>query len=115
MAAYPTYEITLDSTQELESGIDDDFSQSGIQHSRILHGKQYYRFSLVHIITRVQFASLLATYAAGPRDTYTLTYYDFGTSPLTTFSVKFVNPPMIRKNIGGSLVEVESNLRGFKD
>lgn len=115
MAAYPSYDIHLDSTQELESGVDDDFSQAGTQHSRILHSKQYYRFKLIHNITRTQFASLLATYEAGKRDTYTLSYYDYGTSPVTTFSVKFISAPRITDNQGGERVEVQVNLRGFKD
>lgn len=115
MAAYPSYAISVDSRQELESGVDDDFSQTGTHHSRILHSQQYYRFTLFHDITRTQFASLLATYAAGKRDTYTLSYYDHGTSPETTFSVKFIAAPRITDNQGGERVRVEVRLRGFKD
>jgi len=114
MANYPSYTVSLESVPELESGIEDDFSQSGIQHSRLFHGKQYYRFAVTHPnVTQAQYDSLLATYAAGPRDTYTYTHYS--TSPATTFSVKFTQPPMKTINHGGGRFQVVSYLRGFKD
>ena len=112
MANYPSYDILLDSRQELESGIDDDFSQPGIQHSRIFHSRQYYRFRLKHSLTTTQFNSFLVTYAAGPRDEYTLTYYS---SPAVTYTVKFLAPPEITENIGLGRVFVEAILRGYRN
>ena len=115
MANYPSYSISIDSTQDLESGIDDDYSQTGIQHSRIYHSQQYYRFEIIHPnLTLTEFNSLKSTYAAGPRDVYTLTYLDEG-SPQTTYSVKFMQPPMITGNHGLNRFEVTVRLRGFKD
>ena len=113
MADYPYTAHLLDSRQELESGIDDDFSQPGIQHSRIFHSRQYYRFKVIHSLTLAQFNSLLATYAAGPRDEYTFQYHS--TSPQTTYTVKFLAPPEIVENIGLSRFFVESNLRGYRN
>jgi len=113
MPSYPSLNIGLDSSQELESGIEDDFSQPGVQHSRLFHAQQYYRFRLVHTITMTQFNSLLATYAADKRSDFTLTYYN--TSPVSTYTVRFLSPPSIRVNHGANNVEVESNLRGYKN
>jgi len=113
MAAYPNYPISLDSSQDLESGYDDDFDQSGVQHSRLFHAKQYYSFRIYHNILLSDYTALLATYAAGPRDVYTLTYYS--ESPQPTYSVKFTAPPAIKTNHGKLYVEVEVRLRGFKD
>jgi len=114
MANYPAYAVSLESVPELESGVGDDVSQSGIQHSRIFHGKQYYRFAITHPnVSQADYDTLLALYAAGPRDTYTYSHYT--TSPLTTFSVKFTQPPMQTVNHGGGRFQVQSFLRGFKD
>ena len=113
MAAYPSYAVILDSSQGLESGIDDDFAQAGSQHSRIFHSQQYYRYRLYHALTLAQFNSLLATYTAGKRDTYTLTYH--AVSPAVTYSVKFTSPPEITSNIRPDIFLVEVNLRGYKN
>ena len=112
MANYPAYSILLTSSQEQESGIDDDFSQGGAQHSRIFHSQAYYTFSLDHFLTLAQWNSLVATYAAGPRDVYTLTYH--AESPAVTYSVKFTSPPVKVSNSGADYYFVTSKLRGTK-
>lgn len=113
MAAYPSYGVLLESSQDLESGYLDDLTESGVHYSRALHSTQYYRFTLVHNLTDAQFDSLLATYAAGPRDTYTLTYRSV--SPAITYSVKFLDAPQIVANLGGGQYRVQTSLRGTKD
>ncbi len=114
MAAYPTYTIGISSKQGLEDGWKDTTSSSGTLHSVQLHGKQYYHFKLMHPgLTGTQFETLLATYAAGPKDIYTLTYRV--ESPQITYSVKFTGPPQIVKNHGNNRYDVEVQLRGFKD
>lgn len=115
MAAYPSLNIGLDSTQSLESSWRDDVSDSGTLHSRQLRSSQYYRFDLVHpALTAAEYASLQTTYAAGPRDTYTLTYR-VDESPIVTYSVKFLAPPQITRNHGGDRYDVRVILRGTKD
>jgi len=113
MAAYPSYPILLSSSHDPESGIDDDFSQSGQQHARVFHSQQYHIFTLVHFLTLAQWTSLLATYAAGKRDTYTLTY-DVE-SPQLTYSVKFIEPPVRVQNVGADKYFVRCVLRGTQD
>jgi hypothetical protein len=113
MAAYPSHNILLDSSQELEQGIVDEYSEGGIQHSRTFHSQQYYRFTLLHSLTIAQFTSLLSTYAAGPRDFYTLTYHSV--SPQVTYNVKFTAPPEIVDNFGNSRFKVEVHLRGYRN
>ena len=113
MANYPAYAILLTSSKtEDDAGIDDDFSQGGIQKSRIFYSQPYYSFNLVHSLTLAQFNSLKATYDAGQRDVYTLTFYD--ESPITTYSVKFTGPPQITGNNGVTYF-VQCSLRGTKD
>ncbi|MDB4312012.1 hypothetical protein N9937_01150 [bacterium] len=113
MANYPTYDILLTSSKvEEEDGIVDDYAQSGVQHSRIFYSQDYYLFSIDHALTLAEFNSLKATYDAGKRDVYTLTYYD--ESPIATYSVKFTRPPQITGNNGVSYY-VTSTLRGTKD
>lgn len=114
MATWTVYSILLDSRQELESGIDDDFSQPGIQHSRIFHSRQYYRFRLVYSMTMAQFDALLATYAANPRTEFTDFQYH-AVSPIVTYTVKFLAPPEITENNGLSRFFVEVNLRGYRN
>lgn len=113
MANYPSYPILIASRPERENGIQDDFAQSGSQHSRTFHSQQYYRFSVRHCLTQSQYDSLCATYDAGPRDEYTLTFYDV--SPIVTYTVKFIGPPQIAENIGGNRYLVDVSLRGTKD
>jgi hypothetical protein len=79
----------------------------------LYHSQQQYRFSLRHNLTTSQWTSLLTTYAAGPRDEYTLTY--LAESPAATYTVKFTEPPMITGNHGGSRHDVRVELRGYKD
>jgi len=114
MAAYPSHTIGLGSSQNRVSGWKDDISSSGTMHSVQLHGKQYFRFNLIHPgLTVTQFNALAATYDAGPKDVYTLTY---GTeSPLATYSVKFLSPPQKGTNHGNGKLDVKVALRGFKD
>lgn len=114
MANYPSYPISIDSVPRKENGADDEIAQTGTQHSRIFHSQQYYRFQIKHpSLTQAQVDALDALYAAGPRDTYTLTYYNV--SPAVTYSVKFLSPPDITANHGLGRFEVEVNLRGYKD
>ena len=113
MSAYPSHAIELTSSVEIESGIADDFAQSGSQHSRIFHSQAYYRFTLNHTLSLSQFNALHATYQAGPRDVYTLTYFD--ESPQATYSVKFISPPKITANLGLNRCGVVVQLRGTKD
>lgn len=113
MANYPAYEILLGSSFEEESGVEDDFAQSGTQHSRLFHSQPYLRFNLLHQLTLAEWNSLRTTYAAGRRDTYTLTY--FAESPVVTYSVKFTGPPVITGNIGLERFFVAVPLRGTRD
>lgn len=110
MAAYPSYNILLDSVIEEESGVLDDFAPTGSHHSRILHSQSYYRFMLRHQLTLAEYRSLKATYDAGKRDTYTLTYYI--ESPAVTYNVKFTGPPHIVGNIALNRFFVDVPLRG---
>ena len=113
MAVYPSYPILLASTQDEEAaGIQDDFSQPGGQHSRIFHSQSYYRFSLIHNLTLAEWNTLFATYTAGPRDEYTLTYHI--ESPAVTYAVKFTDVPEIIRNLGGDRFDVRVPLRGVK-
>ena len=113
MANYPSYDMLLGSSIQQESGIEDDFAQSGAQHSRIFFAKDYFRFTLSHQLSLAQFTALKTTYDAGPRDVYTLSY--LVESPLVTYSVKFTDPPAIVGNAGDNRFFVRCNLRGFKD
>ena len=114
MANYPSYEVSIDSTPDPESGVDDHFSQPGIQHSRIMHGQQYYRFDIVHPdLSWAEWIALRDLYLAGPRDVYTYTHYDV--SPAETYSVKFLAPPRITENHGDDGYRVAVRLRGYKD
>ena len=114
MAAYPSYSILLDSKQELESGYLDDFAESGTHYSRAMHSSQYYQFEVKHRLTAAQWSSLSATYLAGARDAYTLTYRT-DTSPIETYNVKFTAPPQIIDNLGANTYVVKVMLRGTKN
>ena len=111
MANYPSYNILLDSTREEESGVEDDFSEAGTQHSRLFHSQPYYRFRLRHALTLAQWKALKVLYDAGRRDLFTLTY--LAESPQVTYSVKFTAPPQIVQNLGLDNFIVESPLRGY--
>lgn len=113
MAAYPSHSIGLGSTRTPESGWSDQISDVGTMHSRVLHAKQYYRFEIIHhALTGQQYADLLATYAAGPRDTYTaLTYHT--ESPALVYSVQFIGPPQTTENHGNNTFDVTVPLRGW--
>lgn len=113
MATYPSYGISLESQRVPESGIEDDFSQPGTQHSRTLHSQQYYRFRVIHNLTVTELATLEAFYDAGPRTAHTFTYREY--SPQQTYTVKFLAPPEVVRNQGGNRVQVEVNLRGYKN
>ena len=113
MANYPAYSILLNSSHTQESGIDDDYAQSGEHHSRIFHSQAYSRFTLDHKLTLGEWNTLKALYDAGPRDVFTLTYLN--ESPVVTYSVKFTGPPNRVNNIGGDRFFVRSQLRGTKD
>lgn len=113
MAAYPSYGILLESSQDLEPSWRDSVSESGTLHSRQMRSTNYYRFVLNHNLTVAQYNALMTTYAAGPRDVYTLTYRN--ESPVVTYSVKFTAPPQITKNHGGGRYTVRVALRGTQD
>lgn len=114
MANYPSYPISLGSVPEKENTADDDISEAGTLHSRILHSQQYYRFPITHPnLTQAEVDALDALYEAGPRDVYMLTYYDV--SPAVTYSVTFLSPPQITANHGLGRFEVEVLLRGYKN
>jgi len=113
MAAYPSYGILLDSDRTSESKWRDDVADSGTLHSRQIRSIEYIQFKLVHVLSTTEYRALMTTYRAGERDTYTLTYYD--ESPAVTYSVKFVAPPQITKNLKGSRHMVEVLLRGTQD
>jgi len=112
MAALTTYGILLDSTRSRESGIEDDFSQSGQQHSRVFHSQAYYQFDIREYVTMAQFQTMEAAYEATPRATYTLTYY--AVSPAVTYSVKYTTAPNISENLGGDKYIATRSLRGTK-
>jgi hypothetical protein len=113
MAAYPSYGILLDSSQEWESSWRDDISESGSMHSRQMRSSDYIKFTLLHNMTDAEYDALLATFRAAPRDTYTLTYRNV--SPTVTYSVKFIAPPQITSNIGGGRYLVKVEMRGTED
>jgi hypothetical protein len=114
MANYPSYEILLASRPTPEkNGIEDDYSQAGTQHSRTFRSQQYYRFAVRHSLTLAEYNSLCATYAAGPRDFYTFTFYN--ESPVQTYNVKFTGPPEITENLGFNRFIVDVPLRGVKN
>ena len=113
MAAYPSYGILLGSSREEESGVEDDFTPAGTMHSRIFHSVSHYRFRLIHQLTLAQFKALKATYDAGKRAEYTLTY--LVESPAVTYTVKFTGPPQIVSNLGLDRFYVEVPLYGTAD
>jgi hypothetical protein len=113
MAAYPSYDILLGSDKTEESGVADDYSEAGTQHSRLFYSQPIYRFRLRHNLTLAQFNSLKADYDADRRGVRTLTYFD--ESPTATYSVKYTGPPQIKTNYGNDRLLVESPLRGTKD
>lgn len=113
MATYPSYGILLDSSYEPESEYEDDFSQSGIQHSRQLRSQTYYKFTIVHELTLAQWNTLIAFYDAGPRTAHTLTW--FTESPEVTYSVKFTDKPEIRTNLGNNKFLARVMMRGTKN
>lgn len=113
MANYPYTAHLLDSEITPESGIEDDYSQPGIQHSRLFHNTGYYRFRLLHSLTVTEYNTLRTFYDANPRTFVTLTYYSV--SPIVTYNVKFISPPVIVENFGSNRLKVEANLRGYKN
>ena len=113
MAVYPSYNILLTSSRTADDGIDDEFSQSGTQHSRTFYSATYYNFIIQHALTITQYKALKATFDAGKRADYTLTY--LSESPQVTYTVKFTGSPQIVSNIKGDLFLVEVPLRGTQD
>jgi len=112
MADLTTYGILLGSSKSREPGIEDDFSQSGQQHSRVFHSQAYYEFELREYVTLAQFTAMEAEYEAAPRTTYTLTYYEV--SPSVTYTVKYTEAPNISENLGGDKYIATRSLRGTK-
>lgn len=113
MAAYPSYPILLGSSKSPETGWRDTTASAGSLHSRQLHGKNYFQFSLVHNMTTEEFRTLADLHDAAPRAVHTLTY--LSESPAVTYSVKFTAPPEITTNHSGDRHTVRATLRGFKD
>ena len=113
MANYPDHEILLGSSVEEESGVGDDFAQSGSQHSRLFHSQSYYRFLLYHQMSVAEFKTFHATYVADRRADYTLTYH--AESPIATYTVRFIGAPQQVQNLGLGRVMVEAPLRGYRN
>jgi len=112
MAALTTYGILLDSTRSRESGIEDDFSQSGQQHSRVFHSQAYYVFQIREYVSMAQFQAMETEFESTPRATFTLTYY--AVSPSVTYNVKYTTAPNISENLGGDKYIATRTLRGTK-
>jgi hypothetical protein len=113
MSNYPSYGLTLDSDIKPESEFEDDFSQSGIQHSRQFRSQTYYELDLVHVLTLAQFNTLTAFYEAEPRAEHTVVYHV--ESPAVTYTAKFTGKPHISRNLGGDKFKVVSPMRGTKN
>ena len=114
MPAYTHYNILLEqSSVEPESGIVDDFSQAGTQHSRVFHSTNYFRFDLTYSMTKAQFDAICAAYDANPRADFTAFEYH-SVSPIETYTVKFLERPRIISNIGLSRFFVSVRLRGVR-
>ena len=112
MAAYPSHGVILSSTRTPENIYRDDVSDSGVMFSRRLRTVQYYRFQVVHNLTGQQYAALMTTFQAGPRDTYTGFTYHLE-SPALTYSVQFTAPPQTTTNHGSDRYDVTVYLRGW--
>ena len=112
MAALTTYGILLRSSVSQEDGIEDDFAQSGTQHSRTFFSQSYFNFAIFEKVTLAQFTTMQAEYDATPRAAFTLTYFDV--SPAVTYSVKYIAPPEIVDNLGGGKYVSTRRLRGTK-
>ena len=111
MASIPLYDISIDETPVPEQGIDDDFSQSGIQHSRILHTSQWFQFPFNHpSLTEAEFTALTDIYDAAPRGSHTFQFYS--TSPQTIYTGTFLSRPAKTENHGLDRWRVEYRMRG---
>lgn len=114
MTAYLNNPILLVSKTDPEEGIEDDISQSGIQHSIILRSGLYHTFDLVYDMTYAEFKNQCAQYDAGPRDFYTgFEYHEV--SPMETYTVKYQGRPRITGNDGAGQFTVAVRLRGTLD
>lgn len=113
MADYPSYTTGIGSRRTLESRHIDDFASSGTMHSRLMHSKQYFQFSVIHPgLTGVQYQALKDLYESGPRDTWTnFTWHNV--SPAEVYSVIFTGPPQTVVNHGNNLFDVRVELRGW--
>lgn len=111
MAAYLNRNILLASRTDPEEGIEDDISQSGIQHSVILRSIVYHTFDLLYDMTYAEFKDQRAQYDAGPRDEYTGFEY-LEVSPLEIYTVKYQARPRIVRNMGNNTFQVAVRLRG---
>ena len=114
MAAFPSYiKLGLGTSLDPESGWRDTVSDAGALHSIQLHGKNYFRISIVWPgATGQLFNDLRVLYEATPRDTYTGFNY-YLSSPTLTLSVIITTPPRIVRNHGGDKYDVEFSLRGW--
>lgn len=108
MSALPDYKILRQSTSDRESGFEDDFADSGPQHSRQFHDRQYERLTLVYRLTKDQWDTYDAHYQAEPRDEHTVTFEG------DDYVVKYTAPPQ-KEAAGNSLFFVTVRVRGYKD
>lgn len=114
MPAYPSHNILMPSLPVEESGIVDDFAESGPMHSRVFHSQSYYRFTIYHQLSRAQWIAYRAAYQADKRSAWTgLTFYN--ESPARTYTVYYTAPPQVVQNLGGGRVLIEVQLRGTAD
>jgi len=114
MPAYTNYNVLLESQTDPEPGIVDDFSQGGIQHSRIFHSSTYHVFDVVYHMTKAEFDAICAAYDAAPRDFFT-GFLHHDVSPAEVYTVKFLARPRITKNTGDNEFYVAVRLRGTLD
>jgi len=114
MTAYVNYNVLLQSSTSSDEGIQDDFSQSGIQHSIILRSQRYEIFEVQYHMDLVELTAIWALYDAGPRDSYTGFEY-LETSPLSLYTVKFQHRPRIIANLGDNTFYVAVRLRGIPE
>lgn len=108
MSALPDYKILRQSSSELESGFEYDFADSGPQHSRGFHDRQYYRLTLVYRLTKAEWDTYLAHYKAEPTDEHTVTFEG------DDYVVEYTAPPQ-KEAAGNSMFNVIVSLRGYED
>jgi len=114
MAAYPSYNILQRSTMTEESGVEDDFADTGTMHSRIFHSG-FYRFTVYHQLSMAQWLNLRDTIYANNQRTALTGFVFYSESPARTYTVKFTGAPQIVENLKKDQFIVEVPLRGTAD